>query len=168
MPNLETAGWYNGTVVGQKLGKSEKGSFSLKFTLEVADGECKGQHAWWDAYLTIAAIQKTLEKLRKVFGYEGDEFGLRTADFVGMPVRFLLEPEEYNGKTTMKVKAVTSADAGGAFGYQPPADDDFADFLHSIGAESPATAGGQIPENWGGTETRPTGPKPQTQDPIPF
>lgn len=27
---------------------------------------------------------------------------------------------------------------------------------------------GRVPENWGGTDTRPTGPKPQTEDELPF
>lgn len=153
MPNLEREGWFQGHVVGQKMRKNEKtGAWSLNLTLEVDEGECRGHHAWWDAWLTIKALDRTMDKLAKVFGYDGGPQGLGAADFVGKPIRWLMENEEYNGKTTMKVKAVTSADGGGAFGYQPPKDDDFADFLHSVGA--------------GGA---PAAPAPKTDDPgLPF
>jgi hypothetical protein len=155
MPNLETEGWFSGHVAGQKMRKNEKsGAWSLNLTLEVDEGECRGQHAWWDAWLTIKALDKTMEKLARVFGYDGGPQGLAAADFVGKPIRWLMESEEYNGKTTIKVKAVTSADAGGAFGYQPPKADDFNDFLHSVGADPVAAPAadpnaGAVPSGWG-------------------
>ena len=147
MPKFEREGWFDAVVVGQSIDRNPKtGSVSIKFTLEIAAAEAGGEpeHAYYDAWLTPKAKDKTLENLGKTFGYSGGIAGLVTANWVGEPVRILAEAETYNEQTSVKVKVMTAPGAGGAsFGYHAPDPALIADIARELGDDPPAGAPAQ-------------------------
>jgi hypothetical protein len=141
MPKLETEGWYDAVVAGQVLRKNDKtGNWMLTLMCEVSDGPHKGEHAWWDGYLTPKALNNTLERLGKIFGYEGGFPGLKDADFMEQPIRLgMVEEIGDNGPRLKPVIAKPGEGGTGTRGRKAPTNDDWADLCAFVGEDAPTT-----------------------------
>lgn len=107
-----SAGWF---------GETEKGSEFIRLPLRVkaqADGERDqvGRTITHSAWLTAKAFDKTIETLLKVFpNWSGDlsRLAANDGDFDGLNCEIVAEPEEYEGKTRIKVKWLNAVGGGG-------------------------------------------------------
>jgi hypothetical protein len=101
MPKLETKGQYNGRIIGQKLDRSNSGTPSVVLALQVDGGECHGQHAWWNGYMTDKNIDRvidTMVELKQDFSGDLDAFRDGEESFVDIPCRFTFDyDKESNG-----------------------------------------------------------------------
>jgi len=101
------------------IGEASTGSLYVGIPVEVAEGDCAGEHITAYLYLTEAANDRTLKTLEKVIGFDGDLEALYTGrtSFAGLPCSIVTEYENNN----LKVKWLNSA-AGGN-GIQPASED---------------------------------------------
>ncbi|MFA5265753.1 MAG: hypothetical protein WC378_18185 [Opitutaceae bacterium] len=109
MPKIEQAGKYELTAKQASWTESNKGTPCLAIYGETDDGK----HITAYVYFSDASAKRSIEMLSTVFGVTGD-----AADWAGQieGQRFsaTVEVEEYDGKTSAKVKWVNK------LGYTPP------------------------------------------------
>ena len=92
-------GYYDATVEEAILAESKNnGTPSLKLKLYCAEAN---DHAYFDAWLTERAADKTIENLIEVFEFDGDFTNLE--QFVGKSCQIKVVSEEYEGKSVAKV-----------------------------------------------------------------
>lgn len=105
--NPGDAGWFGES-------KEQKTPF-LRLPLKVTEGPQKGKICVYNAWLSEAAFDRTIQTLKKVFGFNGDLNALYEgkASFSGMPCNITAETETYNGKSRVKI-AWLNAPGGGA------------------------------------------------------
>jgi hypothetical protein len=107
-----TAGWF------AESKESKTPYIRIPFT--VKDGPAKGRIGVYCAWLTDAAFDNTIKRLKEVFGFNGDLDALynRKINFTGMPCNIQTESETYQGKTRFKV-AWLNPPGGGGGGLAP-------------------------------------------------
>jgi len=84
--------------------ESKTGTAGLRLPLEITGGECNGAHVEYIAWLSHAALDRSVKTLSDVFGWDGNLAALASlvdsGPFVGRECEITVEDEEYNGKTT--------------------------------------------------------------------
>ncbi len=103
MPLIQNPGRYTATVQSAELGQSEKGTPFLALLCKTEQGEELTAYL----YLSDAAIERTVKTLREVFGFDND-FEKVVEQVTGKPCSIVVEAEEYEGKTRMKIKWVNT------------------------------------------------------------
>lgn len=105
---IEKTGYYIATVDEAVIAESQaNGTPSVKFKLTVPD---EGT-AYYDAWLTERALDRTIENLITVFEFDGDFTNL--GQFAGKECQIKIVTEEYEGKTRYKVAYLNPKDGGG-------------------------------------------------------
>ncbi len=103
MPLIQNPGRYTATVESAELGQSEKGTPFLALICKTDQGEELTAYF----YLSDAAFEQTTKTLREVFAFDNN-FESVVQQVTGKPCSIVVEAEEYEGKTRMKVKWVNS------------------------------------------------------------
>ena len=109
MPLITKPGRYTATVESAELGQSEKGTPFLALLCKTEQGEELTAYL----YLSDAAFERTTKTLREVFGVDNN-FETVVAQVTGKECSIVVEAEEYEGKTRMKVKWVNSVSGSSA------------------------------------------------------
>lgn len=105
---IEKTGTYQATVDEAVIAESQaNGTPSVKFKLTVPD---EGT-AYYDAWLTDRALDRTIENLIDVFGFDGDFANLD--QFKGKECQIKIQSEVWEGKTRYKVAYLNHKDGGG-------------------------------------------------------
>lgn len=164
------AGTYNAKGVRAQLGLTQNGKEQVAVELAIIDeGDCFGQRITWYGYFTERTTERTLDSLRHL-GWAGDDlFNLDGVD--QNEVSIVVEEEEYDGKTRLKVQWVN---AKGGLALQRPMDDAQAQaFAHRMRGEvlkhksaygAPRSQRSTAPANGRGDNHAP----PPGDDDIPF
>ena len=107
------AGKYIGTPVGAALGTTSTGKEQIAVQFEFLDPA--GERLTWYGYFTDAAFERTIESLRTC-GWTGsslDEFaGEKLPAGVNHQVELVVQHEEYEGKTQVRIAFVNSIGGG--------------------------------------------------------
>ena len=118
--------------------ESKTGTPGLRLQLEVASGECKGTNVEYIAWLSHAALDRSVKTLADVFGWDGNLAALSqlvdSGPFVGRECEITVEDEEYNGKMYPKIKWLNKA--GGGNSAKPLAKDAVAEMVAKLNATS--------------------------------
>lgn len=110
MPLIKNPGRYTATIESAELGQSEaKGTPYLSLLCKTAEGEELTAYL----YLSDAAFERTTKTLREVFGFDNN-FETVVAQVTGKECSIVVEAEEYEGKTRMRVKWINAV--GGSSG----------------------------------------------------
>ena len=110
MPLITKPGRYTATAKTVDLGQSaEKGTPYVSILFETEQGEDLTAFL----YLSDAALERTVRTLREVFGFN-DDFGTVKEQVTGKQASIVVEAEEYEGKSRMKVKWINTV--GGSSG----------------------------------------------------
>ena len=110
MPLIKNPGRYTATAKTVDLGQSaEKGTPYVSILFENEQGEDLTAFL----YLSDAALERTVRTLREVFGFN-DDFGTVKEQVTGKRASIVVEAEEYEGKSRMKVKWINTV--GGSSG----------------------------------------------------
>lgn len=109
-PYLNTAGKFTARVEKpqdgwiQTIGKNNNPAIVLP--LVVIGGPCDNQRIRWTGFLTDSALPNTVKTLHEAFRFDGN-WGALVRDplgFEGFDCNITTEHEEYQGKSTLKVK----------------------------------------------------------------
>ena len=107
------AGKYIGTPVSAALGLTSTGKEQIAIQFELLDPV--GERLTWYGFFTDAAFERTIESLRAC-GWTGsalDEFaGEKLPAGVDHQVELVVQHEEYQGKTQVRIAFVNSIGAG--------------------------------------------------------
>lgn len=107
------AGKYIGTPVGAALGTTSSGKEQIAIQFEFIDPV--GERLTWYGYFTDAAFERTIEQLRAC-GWTGSSLDEFAADHlpagVDRQVELVVQHEEYQGKTQVRLAFVNSIGAG--------------------------------------------------------
>ena len=118
--------------------ESKTGTPGLRLPLEVTSGECKGTQVEYIAWLSHAALDRSVKTLADVFGWDGNLAALSqlvdSGPFVGRDCEITVEDEEYNGKMYPKIKWLNKA--GGGNSAKPLAKDAVAEMVAKLNATS--------------------------------
>ena len=109
MPLIKNPGRYTATIENAELGQSEKGTPFLALLCKTDQGEELTAYL----YLSDAAFERTTKTLREVFGFDNN-FEAVVAQVTGKECSIVVEAEEYEGKTRMKIKWVNSVGGSSA------------------------------------------------------
>ena len=109
MPLIKNPGRYTATVESAELGQSEKGTPFVSLLCKTEQGEELTAYL----YLSDAALERTTKTLREVFAFDNN-FESVVQQVTGKPCSIVVEAEEYEGKTRMKVKWVNSVSGSSA------------------------------------------------------
>ena len=109
MPLIQNPGRYTATVESAELGQSEKGTPFLALLCKT--DQCEELTAY--LYLSDAAVERTVKTLREVFAFD-NSFESVVQQVTGKPCSIVVEAEEYEGKTRMKIKWVNSVGGSSA------------------------------------------------------
>ena len=116
--------------------ESKTGTAGLRLPLEITGGECSGTHVEYIAWLSQAALDRSVKTLADVFGWDGNLAALASlvdsGPFVGRECEITVEDEEYNGKMYPKIKWLNKA--GGGSGAKPLAKDAVAEMVAKLNA----------------------------------
>ena len=108
----------------------------MRLPLEVTSGECKGTQVEYIAWLSHAALDRSVKTLADVFGWDGNLAALSqlvdSGPFVGRECEITVEDEEYNGKMYPKIKWLNKA--GGGNSAKPLAKDAVAEMVAKLNA----------------------------------
>ena len=108
MPLIKESGRYTATAKTVDLGQSaEKGTPYVSILFETEQGEDLTAFL----YLSDAALERTVRTLREVFGFN-DDFGTVKEQVTGKQASIVVEAEEYEGKSRMKVKWINTVGGG--------------------------------------------------------
>ena len=98
-------GTYKARATEAEFGFTNTGTEQVAVVFEVVeDGEFQGERIAWFGFFTEATAERTIQALR-VCGWTGDDLG-DLSGFDANEVELVVEHEEYQGKTTAKVKWV--------------------------------------------------------------
>lgn len=110
MSLIKNPGRYTATIESAELGQSEaKGTPFLSLLCKTAEGEELTAYL----YLSDAAFERTTKTLREVFAFDNN-FETVVAQVTGKECSIVVEAEEYEGKTRMRVKWINAV--GGSSG----------------------------------------------------
>lgn len=95
----------------------EKNTPYIRIPLQITDGPMEGQEVTYQAWITDAALNRTVDNLMEVFEWDGDLVKLakqvNTGPFVGKPCSIVCEEEEYKGKKRVVIKWLNGPDGAG-------------------------------------------------------
>jgi hypothetical protein len=162
------------------LNKSkEKGTPYIQVGLRVVnDVADEGKIAFWNGYLTDAAIERTVDILVECFNFDGDINKLIHGEttFADLPCQFTTEIEEYKGKGQLKVKWLNPH--GYVFQGAMLGDDDVKSIVALVGSKvktaavlAKANAGSMKPEAKPASKVKPPvsdSQPPPPEDDVPF
>lgn len=81
------------------------------------EGPCEGEEVIYQAWITDAAVDRTVKNLAEVFGWDGDLPRLakltNTGPFVDKSCQIVCEEEEHEGRTKVVVKWLNAVGSGG-------------------------------------------------------
>ena len=102
-------GIHKAQAISFDLGTNEKtGSDFALIVFRVVEGEqCEGEEIYHRLYFTDAAAENSMLVMRKM-GWIGDDICTVTEEDLPTVVEIIVDEEEFNGKTSMKVKWVRS------------------------------------------------------------
>ena len=117
---LKDVGTFDATVDALPEGGSyfhvaETGTDGIRIPL-VVDTPGGERITDWVGWFSEAAFTRTIQTLKKVFGFNGDLVALQAGkiSFEGMPCQIVTENEEYKGKMRCKVKWLNPVGGGRA------------------------------------------------------
>lgn len=101
------AGWFGES--------GEKATPYIRIPLRVSDGPYRGKVHVWQGWLSDAAFDNTIRRLKEVFGFNGDLNSLYDGrqTLAGKPCNISTEMETYNGKLRCKVAWLNPPGGGG-------------------------------------------------------
>lgn len=167
MPLIKNPGRYTATVKSAELGQSaENGTPYLSLLCKTAEGEELTAYL----YLSDAAFERTTKTLREVFGFDNN-FESVVAQVTGKECSIVVEAEEYEGKTRMRVKWINAV--GGSSGKPLENAGSLLAQLSAkakrIPAAAPSAARTAAPASRPAPAARPAPAKPATiDDEVPF
>jgi hypothetical protein len=104
-------GTYRAKATEGALGLTKGGKEQAAIAFAIIDGEHAGESVTWFGYFTDATAERTIESLRTC-GWIGDDL----SDLTGIldnEVQIVIEHEDYEGKTQVRVKWVNRSGSGG-------------------------------------------------------
>lgn len=116
-------GTYRAKVVGAAFGYSNSGNEQIGVKFETKQGDIM-----WYGYFSPAAMPYTLERL-KTCGLPDNNL-IKADEMVGTEVDIIVEHEEYDGKTRLKVQWINPIGGGGM--RNPMDSDSLAEFARRI------------------------------------
>ena len=155
---IQFDGRYRGIIVDHADGETSKGYPQWVATLQA--NEIHDQDEGWkpfdagmDNQVTLYAVLANeageifwAESIRNTLGWATNSFAdLQNMDLVGHPIQFTLQYEDYNGKSSPKIKAIAaydSASCGGSGPLQKTDSNKLADLDNRFGKFMKAPAGG--------------------------
>ncbi len=155
---IQYDGRYRGIVVDHAVGETSKGYPQWVATLQA--NEIHDQDEGWkpfdagmDNQVTLYAVLANeageifwAESIRNTLGWATNSFAdLQNMDLAGHPIQFTLQYEDYNGKSSPKIKAIAaydSASCGGSGPLQKTDSNKLADLDNRFGKFMKAPAGG--------------------------
>lgn len=109
MPLIKNPGRYTATVESAELGQSEaKGTPYLSLLCKTTEGEDLTAYL----YLSDAAFERTTKTLREVFGFDNN-FEKVVEQVTSKECSIVVEAEEFEGKSRMKVKWINTVGGSG-------------------------------------------------------
>jgi hypothetical protein len=132
--NPGEAGWFGET-------KEQKTPF-LRLPLKITEGPQKGKICVYNAWLTEAAFDRTIQRLKQVFGFNGDLNALYEgkASFAGMPCNIEAETETYQGKARVKIAWLNPPGGSTGTGPKPMEANKLSSLLSKLGPRAKAIA----------------------------
>jgi hypothetical protein len=117
---LDEVGKFECVVVqpeGGWFGESKKkGTPFIRVPVSVTEaGSCFGHIAIWQGWLSDACFDRTIARLKKVFGFNGDLSALNSGSvtLVGLPCNIETGDEEFEGEVKLRVKWLNPPGGGG-------------------------------------------------------
>jgi len=104
-------GKYTARATDVALGMTETGKEQIAVSFEVVDGDQAGEEITWYGYFTEKTAERTIESLRHM-GWQGNDLAAIAVDQLPNEVSIVVDADEYNGVTRMKVQWVNRAGAG--------------------------------------------------------
>lgn len=104
-------GTYKARATEGALGLTKGGKEQAAIAFAIIDGDHAGESVTWFGYFTEATADRTIEALRHC-GWAGDDL----SDLSGIldnEVQIVIEHEDYEGKTQVRVKWVNKSGSGG-------------------------------------------------------
>lgn len=120
MEYLHKEGVFNCTVIEPTAGwigeQGDKQTPFIRVPVVVSEGSETGKGAVWQGWLSNAAFEKTILRLKEVFDFNGDLAFLATgkATLAGKLCSITTEFEEYEGKRRLKIKWLNAPGGGGS------------------------------------------------------
>lgn len=105
-----TSGNYVAVAESFDFGVSSNGNDFIKLSFKIIEGEFADQYLTWFGYFSEATHKRTLESLRYC-GWSGTTIDEAMAGLGSQKVRIVVEEEEYNGKSRLKVQWVNKVGA---------------------------------------------------------
>ena len=102
-----------------QFGETKSGTEQVAVVFELLGGPDAGSRITWHGYFSDKATKRTLATL-KLLGFTGDDLMALYTQRLNQQVSLTIEHEEYNGKTSAKIKWVNAP--GGAIGKSLPRD----------------------------------------------
>ena len=90
-------------------GKTPTKQVAVQF--EILEGPSTGSRLTWFGYFTEKTWQRTIEALR-ICGFKGDDLMDAAAQKLVQEVSVVIEPNTYEGKTTMRIAWVNKSSSG--------------------------------------------------------
>lgn len=152
----ELNGTYLANATAIDFGFSSKGTEQLGISFRLENGRFISAYL----YFSEAAADRSIETLRTL-GWTGDDLSTLTVEDLPNQVSLVIEPEEYNGKWTSKVKWINRA--GGLNMADPMDERRKREFAARMRARVRSIPAGRASQNTGAGLSREPG-----QDDIPF
>jgi len=126
MALISRTGTFRGVVLDNGLAESSGGYPQLRLSLAATEYYDTGEQEWVDwseqdeqtlAFLVVFGqdVKKALfhaKAIQKVFGWSGQGFEeFNSPDWVGKPIQFRVEENDYNNVVTLQVQAINDYDA---------------------------------------------------------
>lgn len=152
-----------------QFGESSTGKPQLVVNFEILEGPSEGKRIAWFGYFTEKTTQRTVESLR-LCGFKGDDLAGAVVQKLDQEVQIVVAHEEYEGKTTAKVRWVNRA-GGDGFRMDKPMDkmglSRFAAQMKNAVKAVPE-ASGKKAERGNGAPASTGDQRPPADDEIPF
>lgn len=101
----------DGPVYAQ-FGETKTGKQQVAITFEILASEYAGQRITWFGYFTPNAAERTVQSLRYC-GFRGNDISQAPTQALTSRVQLAIEHDEYNGRTSTKVRWVNRPSSGG-------------------------------------------------------
>lgn len=148
-------------------GKEPKKQVAVQF--EILEGPAMGNKLTWFGYFTEKTWQNTVKALR-CCGFKGDDLSQIETQTLDQEVSIVVEPNTWEGKTTMRIAWVNAASNGVKLANPMAADElrRFAAAMKSRVCQVQPVAGKKAEPGKVSPETASDEPPPVSDDDIPF